>query len=174
MGIPGLRGTDHIGFTVPDLEEAHDFLTGVIGATHFYSMGPIRGEDDYMRSQFNVDPDAVIREVRFYRLANGANLEVFEWQPPGEQGPQPRSSDVGGHHIALYVDDFDAALSYLREQGARVLGEPRHSIGPGLGQRWVYFLSPWGMQFELVSYPGGKAYSLVNGQRLWHPADPLG
>ena len=27
-----------------------------------------------------------------------------------------------------------------------------------LGQRWVYFLSPWGMQFELVSYPHGKAF----------------
>jgi glyoxylase I family protein len=22
----------------------------------------------------------------------------------------------------------------------------------------VYFLAPWGMQFELVSYPGGKAF----------------
>jgi glyoxylase I family protein len=22
----------------------------------------------------------------------------------------------------------------------------------------VYFLSPWGMQFELVSYPHGKAF----------------
>jgi hypothetical protein len=39
-----------------------------------------------------------------------------------------------------------------------VLGEPTASKGPSEGQRWVYFLSPWGMQFELVSYPNGKAF----------------
>ena len=39
-----------------------------------------------------------------------------------------------------------------------VLGEPTASTGPHAGQRWVYFLAPWGMQFELVSYPGGKAF----------------
>jgi glyoxylase I family protein len=39
-----------------------------------------------------------------------------------------------------------------------MLGEPTASSGPSLGQRWVYFLAPWGMQFELVSYPHGKAF----------------
>ena len=39
-----------------------------------------------------------------------------------------------------------------------MLGEPTASTGPSEGQRWIYFLSPWGMQIELVSYPGGKAF----------------
>jgi glyoxylase I family protein len=39
-----------------------------------------------------------------------------------------------------------------------VLGEPTASKNASEGQRWVYFLSPWGMQFELVSYPGGKRW----------------
>ena len=30
MGIPGLRGGDHVGITVPDMEQAHEFLTGVL------------------------------------------------------------------------------------------------------------------------------------------------
>jgi hypothetical protein len=46
----------------------------------------------------------------------------------------------------------------LRRRGLRVLGEPTAGTGAHAGQRWVYFLSPWVMQFELVSYPGGKAY----------------
>ena len=70
----------------------------------------------------------------------------------------PRNSDVGGHHVALYVDDLDAAVAYLREQGVRVLGRADGELGAHEGQRWVYFLAPWGMQFELVSYPDGKAY----------------
>ena len=43
--------------------------------------------------------------------------------------------------------------------------------GPSAGQTWVYFLAPWGMQLELVSYPDGKAYEATTTRRLWHPAD---
>ena len=53
---------------------------------------------------------------------------------------------------------MDAAVGYLRRRGVTVLGEPTASKGPNLGQRWVYFLAPWGMQFELVSYPEGRAF----------------
>jgi glyoxylase I family protein len=49
-------------------------------------------------------------------------------------------------------------VAYLRERGVQVLGEPTASAGAHEGQRWVYFLAPWGMQFELVSYPEGKAF----------------
>jgi glyoxylase I family protein len=56
------------------------------------------------------------------------------------------------------VSDLDAAVTYLRERGVSVMGDPTVSRGPSEGQRWVYFLAPWGMQFELVSYPDGKAF----------------
>jgi glyoxylase I family protein len=49
-------------------------------------------------------------------------------------------------------------LADLHRRGLRVLGEPTVSKGASEGQRWVYFLSPWGMQCELVSYPNGKAF----------------
>ena len=29
-GIPGLRGTEHIGFTVPDLDQAERFFVDII------------------------------------------------------------------------------------------------------------------------------------------------
>ncbi len=67
--------------------------------------------------------------------------------------------------MALYVDDLDVAVTYLRDKGVTVLGEPTASKGPSEGQRWVYFLAPWGMQFELVSYPGGKAYDRQKARR---------
>ena len=62
------------------------------------------------------------------------------------------------NHIALYVDDLDTAVDYLRTRGVRVLGDPTASKGHHEGQRWVYFLAPWGLQLELVSYPNGKAF----------------
>lgn len=172
MALPGLRGTEHVGFTVPDLAEAHRFFVDVIGCEHVYTLGPFQAEDDWMTEHLNVHPRSVMRELRFYRCAFGPNFEVFQWEPADEQRPQPRNSDIGGHHLAFYVDDLDAAVAYLRGHGVTILGDPTASRGASEGQRWVYFLSPWGMQFELVSFPGGKAYESSADRVLWHPARP--
>ena len=171
-GIPGMRGIDHIGFTVPDLDEAEAFLVGVLGAVPIYTLPGKRADDDWMRVQIGVDPRTEIREIRFYRLGNGSNLEVFQYDAAHGQAPQPLNSDIGGHHLALYVDDMDAAREYLREKGVEIMGEPVASRNAAEGQRWLYFRSPWGMQFELVSFPAGKAYERDAPVRLWHPAHP--
>ncbi|NYE19557.1 VOC family protein [Microbacterium immunditiarum] len=172
-GIPGLRGTDHIGFTVPDLDEAERFLVDVLGAVHVYTLGAKRSDDDdWMSVQLGVHPRTVIREIRVYRLGNGSNLEVFQYDAADGQAPQPRNSDIGGHHLALYVDDMDAAIEHLRAHDVEIMGEPVASAGASAGQRWLYFRSPWGMQFELVSFPEGKAYEKDADVLLWHPAHP--
>lgn len=175
MALPGLLGTEHIGFTVPDIDEAHRFFVDVLGCEYVYTLGPFVHEDsDWMRERLNVHPRAVMRELRFYRCKTGPNFEIFQWESPDGQAPQPRNSDIGGHHLAFYVEDLDAAVEYLREHGVRILGEPTASSSHSKGQRWVYFLSPWGMQLELVSFPDGKAYESYPGTttKLWHPADP--
>jgi catechol 2,3-dioxygenase-like lactoylglutathione lyase family enzyme len=158
-GLPGLRRLDHIGFTVPDLEQASAFLVDVLGCEYLYTLGPFRDDDgDWMAEHLDVDPRAVMRELHFFSCGGAAVFEVFQYEAPERATVPPRNSDAGGHHVALYVDDLDAAVSYLRARGVRVLGEPTVSRGPSEGQRWVYFMAPWGMQFELVSYPGGKAF----------------
>ena len=171
-GLPGLRGADHIGFTVPDLDEAEHFLVDVLGAVPVYVLGAKRADDDWMSTQLGVHPRTVIREIRFYRLGSGTNLEVFQYDSADGQAPPPRNSDIGGHHLALYVDDLDAAVAHLRAHGVDVMGEPVASAGASAGQRWIYFRSPWGMQFELVSFPDGKAYETGADTILWHPAHP--
>lgn len=173
MALPGLRGTEHIGFTVPDLDEADRFFVEVIGCQRIYSLGPfVHEEDDWMLEHLNVHPRTVMRRLHFYRCGFGPNFEVFEFEPADGQSPPPRNSDLGGHHLGFYVDDLDAAVSYLKKLGVVVLGEPTASANASAGQRWVYFLSPWGMQLELVSFPDGKAYEDKSSVVLWHPARP--
>lgn len=159
VGIPGLRQVDHIGITVPDLVQAHEFFTEILGCEYLYKLGPFEHpETDWMGEHLNVHPRAVMKELHFYRLGGQAIFEIFEYSAPDQNVIQPKNSDIGGHHVALYVDDFDAAYEFLQAQGLQVLGEPTYSKNASEGQRWVYFLSPWGMQFELVSYPKGKAF----------------
>lgn len=173
-GLPGLRGTDHIGFTVPNLEQAVQFFVNVIGCEVFYELGPFMAEDNWMTTHLNVHPRAKMKKLAFLRCEFGSNFEIFEYESPDSNSTQPRNSDVGGHHLAFYVDDFHAALQYLKENHLTILGEPTvRDSGPSGGQTWVYFLSPWGMQLELVSYPKGKQYeSNCNDRKLWHPGNP--
>lgn len=161
-GIPGLMRFDHVGITVPDLEEATRFLVDVLGYEYLYPLGPLRDDEGaWMTEHLNTHPRATCPELRFFRLGGAPTLEVFEYQAPDQRRTPPKNSDIGGHHIALYVADLDAAVSYLRSRDVTVLGEPTVSKGPHLGQRWVYFLAPWGLQFELVSYPHGRAFYLA-------------
>ena len=44
-GLPGFTHVDHVGLTVPNLDDAIAFYTGVIGGTELYRLGPF-GPDD--------------------------------------------------------------------------------------------------------------------------------
>src|SRR3954470_5175743 len=110
MALPGLAGVDHVGFTVPNLEQATRFLVDVLGCEYLYSLGPFVHEDsDWMAEHLNVHPRAVMRRNSFFRCAGQAIFEVFHYEAPDQNPVRPRNSDVGGHHVALYVDDLDAA-----------------------------------------------------------------
>jgi glyoxylase I family protein len=165
-GLPGLTGLDHIGITVPDLEEAHRFLVDVLGCEYLYSLGPFQDPDgDWMARHLGVHPRTVMRRNRFYRCGGRAVFEVFDYDAPDRRAVPPRNSDAGGHHVALYVEDLAAAIAHLLAHGVEVMGGPTASGGPHLGQHWVYFLAPWGLQFELVSYPGGRAWYREHGSQ---------
>jgi catechol 2,3-dioxygenase-like lactoylglutathione lyase family enzyme len=108
-GLPGLAGTDHVGFTVPGLEAATRFFVDVIGCVQVFEIGPFQSDDDWMQVHLGVDPRAVIRKLRMFRCKTGASFEIFEYEIEGASATPPRNSDVGGHHLAFYVEDVNAA-----------------------------------------------------------------
>jgi catechol 2,3-dioxygenase-like lactoylglutathione lyase family enzyme len=179
MPIPGIRGMEHVGITVPDIDEACDFFTRILGAEVLFTAAKdFRGEGDWMHRHLNVHPRAVIKEFRYVRLGNGTNLEVFQYSSPDQRTDGPlKNSDIGGHHMAFYVDDMDAAITFLRENGVQVLGEPTsYTDGPNLGLTWCYFLAPWGLQLEVVSAPKGTTFDneakAAGRRRLFDPSRP--
>ncbi|MEM8971697.1 MAG: VOC family protein [Pseudomonadota bacterium] len=169
--MPGMRGTQHIGITVPDVDEAVEFLVDVMGCESFFSFGPFGPfEDDWMEKNLNVNPRAVIDVITMVKCGNGPALEVFKYTSPDQDPTPPKNSDIGGYHIAFYVDDIHAASQYLKDNGVRVLEEPHPLTGTGLeGMDWVYFLSPWGMQMEIVSAPDGIIDEQQNNRAFWSP-----
>lgn len=171
--LPGMRGVNHIGLTVPDLAEATTFFTDVLGCAKATSFGPFRDDEGtFMQDLLNVDPRAVVNEITLIRCGNGSNIELFDYDAPDQKTAFPKNSDIGGYHIAIYVDDINAAAEYLKAQGLRtLLGPLPVNEGPVTGQTILYFYTPWGLQMEAISFPDGMAYETGADAVLWSNTD---
>ena len=147
------RSIDHLSYTVPNLDEAVDFFCRVLGAEELYrSGGPNSGNAEGFAERFNTHAGASYKLAKL-RLG-GAAFELFEYEAPDLRREPPRNCDAGGCHFGVVVDDVAAATELLRQQpGVRVLGTPSRipQDHPLKGRHWIYFLTPWGLQIELVS-----------------------
>jgi catechol 2,3-dioxygenase-like lactoylglutathione lyase family enzyme len=152
-----IRSTDHVGLTVPDLEQAVAFFVDVLGATELYRLA--RADDPkLMVEDIGVHPRAALRAAML-RLTAEICVELFQWQAPDQNPKMPQPSDIGGHHLCLVVDDLEAAIAELRRYpDVRVYGTGgKQSVGPRAGGRWIYFRTGWGLQIELVADPPDRA-----------------
>lgn len=169
-GLPTMHGVEHIRLTVPDLDEATDFFVHVLGCEVVYTMGPFL----YQENWFELKPEFLPqtrRTIRTLRCRNGAHIELFEFTAPDQHKQMPRNFDYGGHHVAFYVDDMDAAIAYLKGKGVKLFGTKKYGNGPeaGTDSTFIHFSSPWGLIFELVSYPHGRAYEQEK-PAMWRPS----
>lgn len=156
--LPSFETLDHVGVTVPDLDEAVAFFVDVLGAQDWYREGPSADDGDLMWRALRVHPCASVR-LAMLKLGSTTTVELLEYTvPPGEATDvPPRNSDHSAAHIGLRVRDIDAAAIYLRTvAGVDVLEGPvTVEGGPSDGLRWLYFVTPWGLTMELVQLPAG-------------------
>ena len=173
-GMPGMRGHDHTGITVPDIAAAETFFVDVLGCSKAMSFGPFSDDKGtFMQDTLNVHPRAVIRQISLVRCGAGSNIELFQYEAPDQKDAIPKNSDVGGHHIAFYVDDIGKAAAYLKSKNVKTLAGPLPvKEGPAAGQTILYFMAPWGLQMELITYPSGMAYEKTAKVKLWSPTAP--
>lgn len=168
-GIPTAVGVDHIGITVPSLKEGLAFFTKVLGCQYVYTAGPFSDpKGDWMKTNLDVDPKASTT-LAMVRCGPTQNVELFEYHAKDQVKTPPKNSDVGGNHIAFYVTDMKKAVAYLHSvPGVKVLGQPTPVSGqPNGGEVFVYFLSPWGSTFEILSYNKGLDYQKTTKARLY-------
>ncbi|WP_232241269.1 VOC family protein [Kutzneria sp. 744] len=144
-----MTGVDYIGVTVPDLDQAHEFFVDVLGCEYMYRLGPYRDDGSWMSEHMAVDDRTVMRQLRFYRLGGRSSRSSSTRRP--SRRPARRATPTSAATTS-------PATSRTWTPSPTVLGDPTASRGPSGSRRWVCFLSPWGMQCELVSYPNGKAF----------------
>ena len=145
-----------MSFTVPDLDEATDLLVNLLGCETLYDLEPtIDRHSSAFGAYANVDARAVPSRVRVLR-SHYLNLEVVECpEYPGQNRSWPGMLDVGGWHLAYYVDDVDAALDHLAKLDIRVLGgkKPAALLEAGEEAYTVHCITPFRPVFRAGHLP---------------------
>jgi catechol 2,3-dioxygenase-like lactoylglutathione lyase family enzyme len=171
-----VRGIEHVGITVPDVEAAARFLIDAFGAEVLYDMpAPERAADDPYpdeQARLGTRPGARWITTKVLRLGEGPAIELFEYADD-EQRPAATPADLGLQHFAVYVDDIDAARQLVIDAGGTALEGPLllPDIESGDGCKWMYVVTPWGGIVELVTLPSPQRFEAQTPLRKWRPAE---
>ena len=127
-------GVDHIGIAVSDLKETGSFWSDMLGL-------PANGEETVAEQKVTTG---------FFPTPNGSEIELLA--ATDETSPIAKFIEKNGgrggiQHIALRVDNLEAALADLKEKGVRLIHEkPR--IGAGGAK--IAFVHPKASQGVLL------------------------
>lgn len=93
----------------------------------------IEAHGTYREVAQNVDEDIL-------RLGHGPHAVEIDLMQPIDPDKAPKVHVPPLNHVGLWVDDLHAAVTWLKQNGVRVLGEPR----PGAAGHDVVFVHPKG------------------------------
>lgn len=153
------RGIDHVGITVPDVNEASVFFEKALNAQTLYDVLPEGGkpfEGAQTEKELGIPPASKIVHMRLVQIGNGPTLELFQFEGAA-QTKAASLNDYGLQHIAVYVDDIEAACKQFEAAGGKLLSAPHPlaNVEDGPRNKGVYGRAPWGSLVELITYPDG-------------------
>ena len=140
-------GADHTGITVSNLERSLAFWRDVLGF-EFSHAAHQKGE--LAREITGVEGAEI--KLAVLKTPGGHKIELLEYLAPVDRKRgNLRPCDVGFVHVALIVEDLDAALDRIAVSGWKTAGQPQIlTKGPNAGKRVVYVRDPDGTTIELM------------------------
>jgi catechol 2,3-dioxygenase-like lactoylglutathione lyase family enzyme len=138
---------DHTGITVSNLERSLAFWRDVLGF-EFSHAAHQKGE--LAREITGVEGAEI--NLAVLKTPGGHKIELLEYLAPlDRKRANLRPCDVGSIHVALLVEDLNAALDRIAGAGWKTVGQPQIlTKGPNAGKRVVYVRDPDGTTVELM------------------------
>ncbi|XYU18285.1 VOC family protein [Bacillus pumilus] len=170
-----IRGIDHIGITVPDMEEATDFLQKAFGATVAYDSkkpeeGTIGGEE--IEKILGLKKGSEVVHMRVVSIGESISMELFQYQGIEQRKPS-NPDDLGIQHFAVYVDNMKEAVTKFEQAGGQLNTQPTKILneieGNDEANQFAYGTTPWGMVIELITYPNGIDYPKNSNAKRFTP-----
>jgi catechol 2,3-dioxygenase-like lactoylglutathione lyase family enzyme len=157
---------DHVSVTCADLDRSIAFYRDVLGL-------PLLGRGDADEPELSVLTGLPGTRLRWAELdlGGGRVLELVEYLHPRGRELRPSVHDAGAGHLALAVEDIEAAYARLVAAGARVRSAPVRLTEEGdwNGVRILYVSDPDGATVELVERP--RVIRLPEAEPTAEPAD---
>lgn len=142
--------TSHAGLHVAELDRALEFWVDQLG---FEVVAKWVANDPGTREVIGL-PEAALNMAMLRMPGTNAYFEVIEYQNVDDRHPvDPDHLNPGTCHVAVYVDDVDAAWETLRATGSAAIsagGVVELSEGPFAGGRAIYCTDPDGFRVELI------------------------
>jgi methylmalonyl-CoA/ethylmalonyl-CoA epimerase len=102
-----IKGIDHIGIAVPNIDEMLNFLKESFGAV------------EYKRTEY-----PQLQQISSIVTLKGTNFELM--QPTGPDGPIGnfvKNSGGGFHHISVFCEDLEKLVGELEGKGLKIIGK---------------------------------------------------
>lgn len=159
--LPSPRTFSHIGLSVPDLDAAVKFYTGILG---FYTiMLPTEvTEDDSDIGRMCTDvfgPGWKSLRIAHLATADRIGFELFEFD--GNHAPEENLAfrRHGTFHFAVQAPDLEDLVEKIVAAGGRQRMPVREYFPDRKPYRMVYVEDPFGIVFELYSHSYELTYS---------------
>lgn len=142
-------GFNHTAFVVSDLDQTIGFFQELLGF-ELTSRAP----RDNAAIQAMIGLSGVDIEVAYLR-GYGHWIELIRYKAPGDRGAAlPKIYQDGAGHIALDVEDAEAAVEAAAAFGLRPVGDiVTIDQGPNRGRKVVYLQSEEGLSVEFIEAP---------------------
>ena len=169
-----MRGHDHTGVTVPDMDAGGDVLhrrarlqegdvvRSVLGPQGHVHEGRARRQSARRHHADHHDPLRLRLQHRVVQLSIAG---------PASRPAQEQRRRRLSHRVLCRRHQGRRRLSAREEACGRMFGPVPIKEGPAAGQTILYFKAPWGLQMEAISYPDGMAYEKDSPVKLWDPEE---
>lgn len=139
-------GTNHTSFTVSSLDRSVGFFRDCL-KFELISRAP----RDPALVQKITGVEGADMEIAFLK-GPGHTVELIEYKAPAERGRvEARPCDTGFAHLALNVDDADAAVAEAALYQVKAIAAPVPiNAGPNKGRKVVYLRDWDGVTFEFI------------------------
>lgn len=164
-GPLGMRGISHICVNVPNIADAVEFYTRVLGFV-VMSAGDLWGDfvfeplqnEAFCKNAGFMDGICLLDCTWLRHPHLNINLELFRYYHPEgrnliEEYGQPGTQDIGGiRHISYAVEDVDKAFEFLKTQEGVTLISDHPQYRPitmvPFAFKFFYWVDPFGVQWE--------------------------
>ncbi|MCX2811837.1 VOC family protein [Bacillus sp. ChL18] len=159
-----IRGIDHIGVTVPDMEVATEFFRKAFDAKVAYDSkrpeeGAMGGEK--IEKILGLKKGSEVVHMRVVSIGESISIELFQYQGIDQKRPA-NPDDLGIQHFAVYVDNMEESIVKFEQAGGHLFTKPTKILneieGNDKTNQFVYGSTPWGSVIELITYPNGIDY----------------